>query len=180
MVPALSEPAHTPTQETMDMMKQRFFGAPALSMLLVLLLAGCTSFAAALPPTPSPFPTAAPLPTITPLQPSPTLPPTATARPAPTAAPDPASLTGIVLQEANIRTGPSLEAPIIDGTFPGTTVLLLERTGSWYRVGFPGEDIEGWIAAQLIEVDRATEEQIPTALIQRPEGLATPQPPTSS
>ncbi len=161
-------------------MKKRFFGAPALVTLLVIVLAGCTSFAASLPPTPSPFPTVAPLPTITPLQPSPTLPPTATARPAPTAAPDPASLTGVVLQEANIRTEPSLTAPVIDGTFPGTTVLLLEQTGSWYRVGFPGEDTEGWIAAQLIEVDRATQERIPTALIQRPEGLATPEPITSS
>lgn len=58
----------------------------------------------------------------------------------------------------NIRTGPGTEYGVQHVVYPGDSIQILEiaQDGggyTWYKVHFPQSGAEGWIAAQLVELD---------------------------
>jgi predicted nuclease with TOPRIM domain len=57
----------------------------------------------------------------------------------------------VTTTSANLRQGPGIEAPVLTGLVPRTTLEVLERDGEWLRVR-AGND-EGWIYGKLAELE---------------------------
>jgi len=130
-------------------------GAPALK------LPTATLTATSLTPTPTPGVTAFPTATATSLPLSPTsIPPTATALlPSPTPIPPTATLTPapqavVNVAQANVRSGPGTEYPII-ATYPQGADLRpvgRNRSGTWLVVRGPDGSSEGWMAVSTLRL----------------------------
>jgi hypothetical protein len=95
--------------------------------------------------------------------------PTSTPSPTPTPTPAPAALLTTV-SEANVRSGPGTEYPIVWTTEAGQTIGAYARTESgWYQIDFSGE---AWIAGSLVNLQESQSE-IPLALTIPPTPTAT-------
>lgn len=126
---------------------------------LVLAATACADLSSALPPSPSPVPTLARLPSVTPMPPAATPSRTPTLTPIiPTATPEP--LFGTVLNNANVRAGPGTSFAIVTVVNEGDQVQLSGQTAEWYQV-VTETKINGWIFAQILQVDPATAEAVP-------------------
>ena len=95
-----------------------------------------------------------PAPGVTPSPTNTLAPPTATLVEAATPSPSPTpEISGKVKTAARVRSGPSLDASIIDGLIQGTkvTVLGVDKDGAWLKVLTP-KGQTGWIYAQLVKL----------------------------
>lgn len=61
----------------------------------------------------------------------------------------PASVTGIVIKNANLRDAPSLEGNIIGSAPAGTTLVILDERGNWYNVQ-NAQGLVAWIYKPLL------------------------------
>lgn len=128
------------------------------AVVLLLVFTGACADLAMLPERPTPFPTLARLPTVTPVPPTPSL----LAQPliisSPTTTPElPMARVAVV---ANVRAGPGVEYPVVRVFEAGAPVRLLGRFAGWYQVQGPG-DVQGWMAAQVLEVDPSVAALVP-------------------
>lgn len=130
---------------------------------LVIALSGCGSLGdAAFLPQISPVPTLPRLPTVTPAPPTPR--PTAVPTAVPTtpqAAPTPVPIFGVVAISANVRAGPGVDFAIIGFQEQGGQVELLSESAGWYEIRLP-DNARGWIAGQLLVIDEAALQAVPT------------------
>jgi uncharacterized protein YgiM (DUF1202 family) len=131
----------------------------AAAAAVVAALAACGDLAASLPARPTPVPTLARLPSVTPVTPRPTAPLTPTT---PAATPTAAAPTGTVARNANVRAGPGVDFAIVAVQDAGAQVALQARSGQWYQIRTV-DGVEGWMAAQVLEVDPATASALPEA-----------------
>ncbi|MFH1926841.1 MAG: SH3 domain-containing protein [Chloroflexota bacterium] len=110
----------------------------------------------ALAPTETPTPTnlASPTPTHTATS-APTRTPTATTVPAFTAIPMP--LSQVMVTTANVRAGPGMTYEVLGRLHRGDEVQVVARTedSAWFRVQAVSTALDGWIAADLIELQEA-------------------------
>lgn len=131
------------------------------SLALIMVLAplwSCGVIVSALPPSPSPFPTLARLPTVTPVTPTRVQTPTA---PFPTSTVTSVFLVGIVVAEAaNVRDGPGLNFVVLTKVSAGDELKLQSQQDDWYQVITP-DQTEGWVSAQVLEVDPAVATAVP-------------------
>jgi len=92
-------------------------------------------------------------------QTSPTPSPSPTPQPTPTPTPSPTNAIIVGSPESkNIRTGPGTKFPTKQMVDPGERVKIVGQQADgggylWYEVYVPASDAQGWIAAQLIQVD---------------------------
>lgn len=174
----------------------------ALPVLVAIVSIGC-NLSGALPigssqaeptPTRTPFPTFTPTPAdlvqLAPInnqpeadqpeapapeqQPAePTVEPTATPIPQPTDTPTPEGASINIVQNMNIRNGPSTDYPIVGAAAVGESFKILGRNqdSTWYQIEFSGN--LGWIFGPLVEVLGNTN-VIPFA--QAPPAPPTPTP----
>jgi len=115
----------------------------------------------ALAPTETPTPTrlASPTPTTTRTATSaPTRTPTAATRPTFTATSLP--LAEVMVTTANVRAGPGMTCDVLVRLHRGDKIQVVARTedGSWFRVQVVTTAMDGWIAADLIELYEAMDE----------------------
>lgn len=93
--------------------------------------------------------------------------PTSSAESSPASFPDNAASEGtnaVIIGDPsskNIRSGPGTEYEVQQTAYPGDPVQILDSAQdsggyTWYKVRFPQSGAQGWIAAQLVEVDGST------------------------
>jgi uncharacterized protein YgiM (DUF1202 family) len=140
----------------------RRYRRAAISTIAALGLAACGDLAAALPPGPTPFPILERLPSVTPVTPRPTLPATATPITA-GITPTPERPRVLVPANANMRSGPGVNFPIIAVVNAGSRIALSQRQGEWYEVRTANGQ-KGWMSNRVLEVDPAVAQGVPLAL----------------
>ncbi len=132
-----------------------------LTLLLACIgLAACADVSASLPARPTAVATLARLPSVTPVTPRPTAPPTPTLVVIVT--PTPGLLLGAVAVAANVRAGPGVEFGIVGVLDAGAQVILERRQGEWYAIRGPN-DVSGWMAGQVLEIDAEINAAVPQA-----------------
>lgn len=67
------------------------------------------------------------------------------------AAAAPGDPRSISRSNVNVRTGPSLDAPILITINAGETMVEIAAEGDWYLLNFPGRNQEGWIYGPLLD-----------------------------
>lgn len=61
----------------------------------------------------------------------------------------------IEASRANIRSGPSTGAPVVESLSRGEEVLVISDAGErWVRIRIEGDGVEGWIARSLLRPAR--------------------------
>lgn len=119
------------------------------------------------PSQPMPQPLAAesvPLPAPTPIETSAVAPAAASIDLAPTFTPTALPLvTVVILRNANVREKPSTSAPLLGIARAGRTYVVTGRNAAstWVRIDFAGAD--GWVFAELVQVEGSLEEVSATA-----------------
>ncbi|MEM7342823.1 MAG: SH3 domain-containing protein, partial [Chloroflexota bacterium] len=100
----------------------------------------------------------------------------ATEEPIPTEPPPPADPMVTILQNMNVRGGPSTQYSVIGAASPGNEARILGRNGdlSWVQVEYPSANGTGWVYAELVQIsgDAST---LPIVEVAPPP---TPIPPT--
>jgi uncharacterized protein YgiM (DUF1202 family) len=117
----------------------------------------------------------APEPTSPPVGATPTpVPPTA---PPATATPESAMLTANV--NANVRSGPGTNYPVVGGLLEGESALVTGRNadGSWWQISLPSQS--GWIANSIVTTN-AQAASAPVVSAPPPPATNTPLPPTAT
>lgn len=81
----------------------------------------------------------------------------------------------------NVRTGPGTNFPVAHTAYTGDRVKVLTQDYDgggflWYQVYFPNSGAEGWLAAQLLQVDGQPPYQPPAS----PQPSKPPQPPANT
>lgn len=97
-----------------------------------------------------------------------------------------ASLTAVVLQDANVRSGPGTNFTRVGGALAGSDAILIGRSAdsSWLRGNFGGTD--GWLAVGLVRANGSiltlppTDEQITPASAPPPASAGSVPPPPLS
>jgi uncharacterized protein YgiM (DUF1202 family) len=70
-------------------------------------------------------------------------------------------LVGIVVAEAaNVRDGPGLNFVVLTKVSAGDELKLQSQQDDWYQVITP-DQTEGWVSAQVLEVDPAVATAVP-------------------
>lgn len=72
---------------------------------------------------------------------------------------------GIIIQDANMRTGPGTDSPIITVLRQGTRIYRRQHQGQWVQVDVSDMGKTGWIHSSLAGTDSSTDQAFPKAIV---------------
>ena len=76
-----------------------------------------------------------------------------------------AASNGIIIQDANMRTGPGTDFPIITALRQGTRIYRRQHQGQWVHVDVSGMGKTGWIHSSLVGTESSTAQAFPKAIV---------------
>jgi len=76
-----------------------------------------------------------------------------------------AASNGIIIQDANMRTGPGTDSPVITVLRQGTRIHRRQHQGQWGQVDVSGMGKTGWIHSSLMGTESPTAQAFPKAII---------------
>lgn len=72
---------------------------------------------------------------------------------------------GIILQDANMRTGPGTDFPVITSLLTGTEILKIQNQGQWAEVKVSRTGKTGWVHSSLVEEASTTSQVFPEIIV---------------
>lgn len=76
-----------------------------------------------------------------------------------------AASNGIIIQDANMRTGPGTDFAIITTLRQGTRIYRRQHQGHWVQVDVSGMGKTGWIHSSLVGTESSTAQTFPKAIV---------------
>lgn len=72
---------------------------------------------------------------------------------------------GIILQDANMRTGPGTDFPVTTSLLTGTEILKIQNQGQWAEVKVSRTGKTGWVHSSLVEEASTTSQVFPEIIV---------------